>query len=231
ILFTGEIKVKGITPIIAFVSVLPRIKTVCEILSVSGELREPIVKKIVGSDTETVHKEHGILYKMDVTKVMFSKGNLGERSRLIARSGERVLDMFAGIGYFSLSLAKQGANVTSIEKNPVAFHYLKENIKLNNVKINAINSDCRDFSINHEFDRILMGYFPGTEKFLPTALKMIKNNGIIHFHNTYRENELWSSPIKQISNVIDNFKIINKKKVKSVAPHTWHVVIDFSVEK
>jgi len=47
--------------------------------------------------------------------------------------GERVLDMFAGIGYFTLPMARAGAEVTAVEHNPTAFRYLIENAQLNDV--------------------------------------------------------------------------------------------------
>ena len=92
----------------AIIHLLPYIKTVCEIKEIKGELREPNISIISGNSTSTIHKENGVLYKLDVTKVMFSKGNLNERKRLLGqvKDGETVIDMFAGIGYFSLPIAK-----------------------------------------------------------------------------------------------------------------------------
>ena len=209
----------------------PYIKTVCEIKGVEGELRQPLVKKLWGNGTETVHKESGILYKLDASKLMFSKGNHFERRRLLgqAKKNEVVVDMFAGIGYFSLPLARHAKKVYSIEKNPVAFRYLQENITLNKISnMDAINADCREADIEGVADRILMGYFPGTEKFLPFALKMLKDGGVIHFHNAYREDELWKKPAEDLK-ALGNFRILTKKKVKSVGPRMWHVVLDVQV--
>jgi len=222
----------------------PYIKTVCEIKGIDNEFRVPKVRKLLGKKTETIHKEHGILYKLDAAKIMFSKGNLHERQRLISKvkKDEIIADMFAGIGYFSLPLSKKCAKVYAIEKNPVAYRYLKENIKLNKIKnIEPILGDCRHIlkgkeikeEKNHRFvlsvDHIIMGYFSGTEKFLPYALKMLKNGGVIHFHNTYRESELWEKPISDLRKHIKKFKILNKKIVKSVGPRNYHIVIDLKV--
>jgi len=209
----------------AIKEILPYVKTVCEITGISSEFRVPKIKKLIGNGTETIHKEHGIKYKLDAAKIMFSKGNLFERQRLLkqVRKNEVVVDMFAGIGYFSLSIAKKCKKVYAIEKNPVAYKYLKENIKLNRIKnIVPIKGDNRKVKMNEKADRILMGYFPGTEKFLPAAKRMIKKKGIIHYHNIYKEKDLWKKPLSELGNT----KILSKKKVKSVAPKTYHVVVD-----
>lgn len=223
----------------AIMGMMPYIRTVCEISGVEKELRLPEIKKLAGSETITVHKEHGILYKLDVAKIMFSKGNLNERQRLIklVNKNETITDMFAGIGYFSLGLAKfSGARkIIAIEKNPVAFDYLKENIGLNKIKnISPVLGDNRKISgMERKADRVIMGYFPKTDEFLPYALAMLKDKGVIHFHNAYKEDDLWKKPLKEIEKACAGFsyKILMKKKVKSIAPRTWHVVMDVEVRK
>lgn len=226
----------------AILSLLPYVKTVCEIKEIKGELREPIINVVAGNVTETIHTENTIKYKLDVSKTMFSKGNLSERKRLIPqiKENETIVDMFAGIGYFSLGIAKftRAKEILAIEKNPVAYNYLAENIMVNKINnINAIQGDCRvaSSSFRNYADRIIMGYFPGTEEFLPYALFMAKNNCIIHFHNIYKTKDLWKKPIEQISygckRLGIKFEIISKKKVKSYAPNIFHVVIDFMVIK
>ncbi|MBI4170887.1 MAG: class I SAM-dependent methyltransferase family protein [Candidatus Aenigmarchaeota archaeon] len=220
----------------------PYVKTVCEIKGVGGEFREPVAKKLAGNGTETIHKENGILYRIDVSHLMFSKGNLNERKRLIEeiRQGETIVDMFAGIGYFSLGVAKfsNAKNVIAIEKNTKAYNALIENIQLNKLhNISAILGDCRIAakSMPNSADRVIMGYFPQTENFLPAAIFMLKPKGTINFHNTYNKRELWKKPIQDVEEICKrmecSFKIANKKKVKSYAPNVWHVVMDLEIVK
>jgi len=216
----------------ALMEMLPYIKTVCEIGDVKGELRRPKVNKILGKGTETVHKEHGIKYKLDAAKIMFSKGNVSERKRLVSEveKNETIIDMFAGIGYFSLGLSKQAKKIYAIEKNKKAFHYLKENILLNKIKnIEPIHGDCRKIKIKEKADRVIMGYFPGTERFLNSALRLVKKGGIIHFHNTYATHELWLKPEADLKKHVKDFEIIEKRIVKSAGPHIQHVVLDVKV--
>ena len=186
----------------AVMKILPYIKTVAEICGIKGEFREPRIRKIKGDGFVTTHKEHGIIFKLDVQKIMFSKGNHAERKRMmeIVKSKETIVDMFAGIGYFSLGIAKANPSckIYAVEKNPLAFRYLKENIKLNKLyNVFPICDDCRNIKIR-SVDRVIMGYLPGTEDFLKNAVKFVKKNGLIHYHNSYTEKELWKKPESEI---------------------------------
>jgi tRNA wybutosine-synthesizing protein 2 len=140
---------------------------------IHGPHREPDVAVLAGSgDTETVHTEHGTRYALDLAEVMFSPGNKAERVRMgeAVDPGERVLDMFAGIGYFALPMARSGAEVTAIERNPAAFRYLIENAMLNEVseRLRPFRADCRDVvewhadpstTVDVTADRIVMGHY------------------------------------------------------------------------
>ncbi|HLC67512.1 MAG TPA: class I SAM-dependent methyltransferase family protein [archaeon] len=223
----------------SLMTILKNVKTVCEIKEVRGELREPVVNVISGTNTITTHKENDVLYKIDVAKVMFSKGNLTERKRLLTqvKANETVIDMFAGIGYFSLPIAKfTGAKVISIEKNPTSYNFLVENVALNKLNnVTAIQGDCKIAArgLGGRADRVIMGYFPGTEEFLPAAMFMAKTGCMIHYHNIYFEKDLWKKPLEELESVAKamnkKYEVVAKKKVKSVGPRKWHVVIDFRV--
>ena len=211
-------------------------KTVVNALSIHGEYRLPNVKIIYGNNTETIHKENNILFKLDVSKIMFSSGNIYERNRIAEYSNknETVVDMFAGIGYFSIPIAKYSMpkKIYAYEKNPDAYHYLCENIKLNKLNnVVPILSDCRNADENIA-DRIIMGYLKDTHIFLPKAIKILNDNGIIHYHENVVI-ELFDEKISQIkkifSNENKNMKIINYRVVKSYAPGVSHVVMDIFV--
>ena len=143
--------------------------------------------------------------------------------------------MFAGIGYFSIFLAKYSKpkKIYAIDINPKAIEYLRKNVWLNKVenKIEVLEGDCKKFSkiLENTADRIVMGYLFKTEKFLPYALKIAKNNAIIHFHRTVKEEEI--NEIKEKIRKKFNVKVLRTKKVKSYAPKIWHVVLDLKVIK
>lgn len=203
---------------------------------ISGELRKPGIERIAGNTNITIHKENGCVYKLDVTKVMFSKGNLSERGRIVAKPGEDVVDMFAGIGYFTIPIAKKtrDCRICAIEKNKDSIRFLKDNIELNNLdNIEVIHGDCRDIEINS--DRILMGYFPGTEKFLDKAFSILRREGIIHYHDIYKKGELWRKPLGLLqTNGLDRgykMETLYKKIVKQYSPCKYHVVVDAKFQK
>ena len=204
---------------------------------VTGEFRRPEMEVIYGTETESVRLENGIRYCFDVTKVMFASGNVDERERMknLDCTGETVVDMFAGIGYFTLPLAKfSGAKrVIACEKNPESFAFLRRNIVLNEVEdiVEPVLGDNRDLPGKAFADRILMGYVQITSEFLPKALEMIRPGGIIHYHDTFYVNE-YEERIRSIFEDAcgpDGFEILGIREVKSFAPSVSHYVADVRI--
>lgn len=221
---------------------IPNTRTVCRRIEfITTKHRKPSLKVIAGDrKTETIHKEHGIIYKLDVNEIMFAKGNLNERKRIskLVKKDEVVVDMFAGIGYFSIGIAKTSKpkKVYSIEINPVAYHYLRENIKLNKVKDKLISilGDCvvEIPKLGRIADRVIMGLLPSCKEYLVDAMKVVKPNGIIHYHGTARKEE-WKKVLEDVETAaeIEGFKVklLKKIKVKSYAPNVYHFVLDCKI--
>ncbi len=208
---------------------------------ITGELRKPDVELIYGSkDTETVHIENKVRFKIDPMKLMFSKGNMDERlfmSRINVEN-ETVVDMFAGIGYFSLPIAvhSKPKKIFACEKNPDAYFYLSKNVLLNKVIeiVEPIKGDNRKVAPQNVADRIIMGYIGGTEKYIETALKCLKENkGIIHFHEKYPQEIRSEKIVKIVKEKSKRFnrevKLLEKRKIKSYAPGIFHFVFDFEI--
>jgi len=180
-----------------------------------------------GTGGEVSHRESGITYILDPEKVMFSMGNRGEKAR-IARlircspRRERVADMFAGIGYFTLPIAKAGAMVHAMEINPVAFRYLIRSIGANGLSGSVTPSlgDCRQL-LSGTYDRIVMGHFDAVS-LLPDALRHAGPGSIIHVHSIGPAEEA----IREHTEGAGFSSTIHVHKVKKYRPHAWHVVQD-----
>lgn len=210
------------------------------ILNEKGKIHEairvPDMEIIYGKDPETMHIENGIKYKFDASKIMFSSGNVNERIRMskINADSETIVDMFAGIGYFSLPLAKyqKPKKIYACEINPIAFKYLNENIKLNNIdNIEPYMGDNRTFN-KAKANRVLMGFID-TEKFILKALSLLEDQrGIIHFHNTWTTEELKDKDAtlnKYAKKYGFEFENLYFSVIKSYAPHIWHIVADLKI--
>lgn len=210
---------------------------------ISGIYREPNVEILYGSkNTEVVHKENGVRYKLDVAKIMFSSGNMDERLRManISNKNETVVDLFAGIGYFTLPMAvySKPKKIFSCEINPVAYEYLCKNIVLNHVTsiVQPLFGDNRKTAPKNVAERVIMGYFKDTEKFLPTAFDCLKNcTGIIHFHNVCSDELFPETPLKIVEKTADKYKrnveLLTYRVIKSYAPGVSHIVLDIQVGK
>ena len=212
-----------------------------EIGGISGEYREPDVELLYGSnDTETIHRENGICYNLDPRKIMFSSGNMDERIRMahVSNPNEIVVDLFAGIGYFTLPMAvySRPREIFACEKNPISFNYLCQNIILNNVSsiVEPIHGDNRMIAPKNIADRVIMGYFGDTHQFLPIAFECLKNHcGIIHYHDKFADDVVPNRPLGFVVDVAGRYdrkiSLLNFKCVKSYAPGISHYVFDVKV--
>ncbi|MGB4161277.1 MAG: class I SAM-dependent methyltransferase family protein [Methanosarcina flavescens] len=220
----------------ALLSMYPRCRTVVRDFGIEGQFRKPKRELLLGSGTETIHKEHGCFFKQDVTKVMYSKGNLEERKRMSRLGGgEVVVDMFAGIGYFSIPMAvhSRPKKIIGIEINPESFAYLKENIGLNKVEeiFVPICGDCSKAAPEGTADRVLMGYVGTTHHYLEPAIKALKKSGgILHYHETVPEHLARIRPQERIRRVAyalgRKVEILETRWIKKYSPGILHVVVD-----
>src|SRR3989344_2220623 len=211
----------------------PHIDAVFLEKSIEGVARKPRIELLAGGKrhsgpvTQTLHREHGCSFLLDVSEVMWSKGNKEERDRLskMVKRGEAVVDMFAGIGYWTIPIAKNASpkTVYAIELNPKSAEFLEKNVWLNRVedRVEILQGDCRKYAgmLVGIADRVIMGYLYGTEKFLPYARAMAKKNATIHFHTIARDE-------KEAKRKVRGFKAVSIRKIKSYAPKVWHFVLD-----
>ena len=212
------------------------VKTIMKIDHIQGTRREPVYKILYGNETETINKENGCLFKLDLSKVMWSKGNNNERLRIakLVEDGETVMDMFAGIGYFSIPIGvnANASEVIAIEINPNSYHFLCENIELNKLSnVTPILGDCREVASNFKADRIIMGYVKTTHHYLKSAINSLNEGGILHYHETVPEKLIETRPIERIISQSDgrDVELLKINKIKKYAPGVEHIVIDVCI--
>ncbi len=204
---------------------------------VSGELRRPRIDLIHGESSESVRLENGILYKLDVRELMFASGNVDERARMgsLDCQGETVVDMFAGIGYFSIPVAKHAGaeRVYACEKNPVSFRYMEGNLALNGVgeAVSPVLGDNRDLPLAGIADRVIMGYVGGTRDYLWKGFDLLAPEGTMHFHDTYKTREMPRALERDVSLAAGGreHEVVSLREVKSYAPSVSHYVADIRV--
>ena len=219
-----------------------KVKSIVRIEKIEGQKREPTAILLYGDETETVHKENGCLFNLDLSKVMWAKGNNNERLRIanLVAKGETVVDMFAGIGYFSIPIGvhSDAKQICSIEINPNSHYFLKRNIELNGINEKAnyermipILGDCAIEAPKYSADRVLMGYVKTTHHYLKPAMECVKDGGIIHYHETVPDKLIEIRPYERVKKAAfecgeREVEVLNIQKIKRYAPGVEHIVLD-----
>jgi tRNA (guanine37-N1)-methyltransferase len=209
--------------------------------AVSGEYRTRGLLFIAGKNkNETIYRENGCRYLLDVSNVYFTPRLSTERMRIAGQvtDGEKVVDMFAGIGPFSILIAKRFplSHVIAIDKNPVAIKYLRENAKINKlINIEIKEGDAREEVVGiRDADHVIMNLPHSTMEFIDAALGIIKNGGVIHFYAISHEDDLFEGIFKEIEEHARRagFQVtsLDKRIVRPYAPYQYNVCIDFRVE-
>ena len=233
----------------ACLEILPKFKSIyLNLGKVKGKFRQPEkIEYLVGENNPIVeHTEHGIRYIFDFTKIMFSKGNLNERKYLatLVKEGEIIVDMFAGIGYFSLPIAKHSSveKIYSIELNPDAYKSLVKNIKINHFeeKIVPIHGDCKNEVVRLSesglrADRVIMGVFPAPKDYIKEALLLVKDSGTTFHYEGIVEKENYRQLFDEFNEIAERHnhqcKLLSKRFVKSYGPNLYHCVLDIEISK
>lgn len=218
---------------------LPYINRIVKLGHIHGQKREPEIEMIYGEGTKTVHKENYCKYAIDVAKVMWSKGNTSERLRMskLPETNETIIDMFAGIGYFTIPMAvhSKPEKIYAIEINPNSYNLLCENIKLNKVEdiVEPILGDCNLQEFDHVADRIMMGYIGTTHRYLDSAMDYLKEGGIVHYHESTPEPILFTRPVERVKSAAKKqnrkIEVLNKRTIKKYSPGVYHTVVDIKV--
>jgi tRNA (guanine37-N1)-methyltransferase len=232
----------------AIMSVSKNVKTVLAQESpVSGDFRLRRLTHVAGENkTSTIHKESSCVFSVDVTKCYFSPRLSHERMRIarMVEPNETVGNMFAGVGCFSIIIAKHAnpAKVFSIDVNPATIQFMQENIRLNRVydKITPLLGDSKEIihkQLQRMADRVLMPLPEKALEYLPYAVSALKaSGGWIHYYG-FEHAAKTESPAEKakfkVADALDalgvNFEIPSVRVVRSIGPHWFQLVADVHV--
>lgn len=214
---------------------------------VAGDLRLRRLTHVAGENkTSTVHKEFGCLFSVDVAKCYFSPRLSHERMRIaeMVEPKETVVNMFAGVGCFSIVIAKYAnpAKVFSIDVNPVATQFMHENIRLNRVygKVIPLLGDAKEIITNRlqrVADRVLMPLPEKAREYLPYGLAALKaSGGWLHYYGLEHAKKTESPAEKvklKLAEALDvlgvAFEVSSVRVVRSTGPNWFQLVADLRV--
>jgi tRNA (guanine37-N1)-methyltransferase len=191
--------------------------------------------------TETIHKELGCRFKIDISKAFFSPRLSSEHNRVAeqVQPGECVVDMFAGVGPFSILIAKRlnDVQVNAIDANLEAVELIRENAKMNRVqdRVRVWAGDARTVIKDNLLGmatRVIMNHPSQAREFLESACETLRHEGgIVHYYTFADGLDSESKARREFSAALSNSswkieKNIEARKVRGVAPMMWQVAVD-----
>ncbi|NJD77190.1 MAG: class I SAM-dependent methyltransferase family protein [Candidatus Methanoperedens sp.] len=202
-----------------------------KISKLESEKRIGDFELLLGSSTETIHRENGCIFHLDIAKTFFSGKLAYERARIAesVRDGEDILVLFAGVGPFLIQIKKKrNVNITGIESNPVACAYLRKNALANNIDTGIILGDANSAGnlFKKKFDRIVMPTPYGHDHFLNVSSTVLKPGGLVHFYTFKKDFE-----IGHFKRVLEErgWKINFIRNCGAVAPRVNRYVFDLQL--
>ncbi len=133
-----------------------------------------------------------------------------------------ILDLGGSDGINDLFLAEKGFEVTNVDIDKIALEIMRKEAKLNNLKVETINSDLKDFHIDKNYDNVITLFvLHFLEK--STAIRIIKEiqgnttvgglNIIVTFTNngefTMNPNNFYPTP-EELPDLYKDWEILNK---------------------
>ena len=218
-----------------------------QVSSVGGDYRIRDLDFILGEKkSETIYKEHGCVYKTDLREVYFSPRLSFERLRVakLVHPEEFVLNMFAGVGCYSIAIANHSKpqKVYSVDINPIAIKYLQENIKINRKEkvIIPLLGDAKkviEEKLQNIFDRVIMPLPEKAYEYLDFAILALKPSGgwinYYDFEYAKKNEDPIEKTIKKVSskiNLISDFEINFGRIVRSIGPGWYQIVLDINIK-
>jgi tRNA (guanine37-N1)-methyltransferase len=198
---------------------------------VEGEFRTRKFTVLAGEPTtRTRYTEYGLRFEIDLALAYFSPRLSCERQHVLGLmdAGERVLDMFAGVGPFAITLAARAAVVYAADINPGAVGLMLENIGLNRAgNVLPLLADAARLPgiLPRGFDRVVMNLPFGAVRFLDAALALCRPGGIIHLYAMVGKECALAPDLEG-----KGLAILGERVVHSYSPAEWLAVYDLEVK-
>jgi len=213
--------------------------------AVSGVYRLRTFEVIGGeAKTNTVHREHSCIFHVDLAKAYFSPRLSYEHNRVasLVKQGETVFDMFAGVGSFSILIAKkhEDVHVYATDMNPDAFEFLKKNVLANRVeaRVKPILGDARQI-VNDRLmeiaDRVIMNLPEKAIEYVDVACRAVRSEGgVIHYYEFTNTPEPLETAKSRLMEALKHTnrrleKISLARIVRGVAPFNYQIVLDTKI--
>ncbi|MCL1976983.1 MAG: class I SAM-dependent methyltransferase family protein [Candidatus Bathyarchaeota archaeon] len=214
--------------------------------AVQGDFRVRQLKFLAGENrTFTVYKEHGCLFKVDIERCYLSPRLLFEHQRIssLVTQGEVVVNMFSGVGCFSILIAKaSGSKVYSIDVNPTAYECMQENVRLNCVFdcVVPLLGDSKEIihsQLQGVANRVLMPLPELALEYLPYALMALKPfGGWIHYFD-FQHAAKGEDPVEKTRQKVVvcldalgvSYSFGCSRVIRSIGPCWYQTVLDICV--
>ncbi|ELZ48523.1 hypothetical protein C463_00620 [Halorubrum californiense DSM 19288] len=205
---------------------------------IEGELRVRRWDVLAGDGTETVHREYGHEFALDVAAVYFSPRLATERHRVVEQvePGESAIDMFAGVGPYAVPMGTRGADVVACDLNERAVEFLRENAERNGVAdaVTAVAGDVRDLATGpgshaDTADRLVMNLPHSADEFLDTAVALAGDDCVVHYYDIQHEDDPFGPGRRAIETAAGDayaVEVETERVVRSYAPHEYNVCLD-----
>lgn len=212
--------------------------------AIEGDYRTRQLELLAGENkTQTEYKEFGCRFLVDVEKAFFSPRLSTERERIasLVQDGETVINMFGGIGMFSIMAAKKkDCTVYNIDINSVASKLCEKNTELNKLKgrVISINGDAAKIikeKLQDAGNRTLMLLPERSDEFLDAAIEATKNKNIIHYYSHIHADKKQYAPGLSEKHFLEitpvKSDILGSKLVRAVGPRYYQTVVDVKITK
>ena len=190
--------------------------------------------------TETVHREYGHSFRLDLAAVYFSPRLATERHRVVEQiePDEQVLDMFAGVGPFAIPAASRGASAVAVDLNETAVDYCRENARRNGVAdaVTTVAGDVREVADDYRgwADRLVMNLPHSANEFVETAVALAGEECVLHYYDIQHEDDPFEPGIEAIKSAAEpayTVSVETQHIVRSYAPHELNVCLDVRLRR